>query len=57
MTYNELFKKLALMTDEQRMQTVTVYHWDMDEFYPIESTDISKSTDVLDAGHFFMEVR
>lgn len=57
MTYNELFKKLSLMTDEQRMQTVTVYHWDMDEFYPIESTDISKSTDVLDAGHFFMEVR
>lgn len=57
MTYNELFAQLAKMTDEQRMQTVTVYLNDNQEFYPVNHTGIvDDNCDVLDNGHFVLEV-
>jgi len=57
MTYDDLFKKLSTMTDEQKMQTVTVQFTIDDEFFAVESLSISDSTNnVLDPGHLYLEV-
>ncbi len=55
MTYNDLFKQLSLLTDEQRMQTATIYSCIEDEYYAINNVNVSDtSIDVLDPGHIYL---
>jgi hypothetical protein len=57
MTYNDLYKVLSALTDEQRMQTVTVHMSEVDEFYPATSVRMSDTMiDQLDPGHFYLLV-
>ena len=57
MTYADLADWIHRMRPEQLNQTVTVYVNDMDEFYPVETCQLSDdSNDVLDLDHWFMVV-
>ena len=57
MTYAQLKKYISFFTPEQLNQDVTIYVNDMDEFYPVESIQVSDETiDVLDSDHVFLVV-
>jgi hypothetical protein len=50
MTYRELLDRLEGLSDDELDSDVTVYDYEMDEYFP--STDLTFSVDdVLDDGH------
>ena len=57
MTYKELLDVLNKLNPEQLNQTVTVYDGTVDEYYPVNDCDFTKTTDVLDENHFFIEIK
>ena len=56
MTYKELLEYLNELSTEQLNQTVTVYNAADDEYYPVNSCNVSLVDDVLDKDHFFIEI-
>ena len=56
MTYKELLESLNELSAEQLNQTVTVYNAADDEYYPVNSCNVSLVDDVLDKDHFFIEI-
>jgi hypothetical protein len=57
MTYKELLDVLNKLNPEQLNQTVTVYDGTVDEYYPVNDCDFTKTADVLDENHFFIEIK
>lgn len=62
MTYRELAKKIADMTDEQKDSDVTIYFGDIDEFFPLEckirvvNDDEDPAAGILDNGHHYLAI-
>ena len=62
MTYKDLLAKLSTLSEEQLMQTVSVYDANNDETYPAsgsgitgtEADDEVSPVGVLDDGHFYI---
>jgi hypothetical protein len=55
-TYADLLEVLKTMSPNELQQTATVFVRGVDEYYPIQTFDKTKVSDVLDKGHFFMLV-
>ncbi len=51
MTYGELLAKLYEMSPVQLQQTVTVLNDSTEEYYGVESFEITEHDDVLDSYH------
>jgi hypothetical protein len=54
MTYRELLKLLAEMSEEILDQNVTVFDSESKEYYPMVKYSVTKEDDVLDKGHLFL---
>ena len=56
MTYRDLLKKLQNLPSERLDDDVTVHMTETDEFIGYVTTNIQKGDDVLDDGHFYLEI-
>ena len=56
MTYKELLALIQVMNETALNQTATVYCSNCDEFLPISHLSIAEDTDVLDDGHFVINI-
>lgn len=56
LTYRQLQQLLSSFTEEELDMNVSVYHVDMDEFYPVDTTigRADSFQDSLDEGHPFL---
>ena len=54
MTYQELKDKLENLTEEELVQSATVYIDYTDSYLPLTDTDKTVDSDVLDDGHFIL---
>lgn len=56
MTYAELLEMLLAMGEDALKQTAAVYCSNCDEFLPIVNLSVSNGSDVLDDGHFVINI-
>lgn len=56
LTYEQLAEFIARMTADQRAMNVSIYLEGADEFYPVTSTEITRDSDILDAGHPYLVI-
>jgi len=58
MTYRQLLERIKSFDDEQLDQNVTVFVWELDEYYPLDGDCpiCNESTDVLDPGHYYLVI-
>ena len=56
-TYRELANRLSLVPQDRLDDNVTVYDESEDEYYPVQKTFITKESDVLDKGHFVLQIK
>lgn len=55
MTYRELAQIISeKMTDDQKNCDVTVYYFNIDEFYSCRCIELSEEDDVLDKDHPYL---
>jgi len=57
MTYKELLNLLSKLSDEQLMDTVTIYDDFEDEYFGVTEFGISEEDDVLHDNHFFLTIK
>ena len=55
-TYRELITILQGLSEEELDQTATVVNTDSEEVYPISAIKATTETDILDAGHIYLEI-
>lgn len=51
----DIKEKILAMTEEELLDTVTVYDSYNDEFHPIKDWQVNVGDDVLHDGHAYME--
>jgi hypothetical protein len=55
-TYRDMFNRLSQFSDEELSQTATVHLAKQDEFLAVERMAVAIGSDVLDEGHFVLDL-
>ncbi len=56
MTYKELLRRLAQLSQQELAQDATIYHIDSDKYLPVDDMYATSDSNVLDKGHVIITV-
>jgi len=56
LTYRELEEIIHNMPEDRKDDNVTAHASYINEFYPVESALVNRESDVLDNGHYYLEI-